>query len=203
MKNRLLNAGHSAVGYLGLLAGHEWTDEAMRDPLIGRYLTELMAQEITPLLPPVAGINLRAYQRQIVERFLNPFIRDPLSRLTARGSTKMPSYLLPSIHEARRRGRPTKLLSLAVAAWLRCLRGADLHGRRLTLDDPRWPELHALACTGGSDPRPLLANRDIFSDLIDDHGFVDELRTGLANLEARGVSGLLAGHIPLSESCAA
>jgi hypothetical protein len=48
-----------------------------------------------------------------------------------------------------------------------------------------------------------LANRDIFSDLIDDHGFEDELRTGLANLEARGVSGLLAGHIPLSESCAA
>jgi fructuronate reductase/mannitol 2-dehydrogenase len=203
MKNRLLNAGHSAIGYLGLLAGHEWTDEVMHDPPIRRYVEELMANETAPLLPHVPGINLIAYQRNLVERFSNPAIRDPLSRLAGRGSTKMPSYLMPSIQEARRRGRPTARLTLAVAGWLRCLRGTDLRGRPLALNDPRCMELQVLARSGGSDPRPLLAKRDIFGDLIDDSAFVDELRGALISLDAYGVRGTLEDRAGMPASCAA
>jgi fructuronate reductase/mannitol 2-dehydrogenase len=191
MKNRLLNAGHSAIGYLGLLAGHGRTDEAMHDPPLRRYVEDLLALETAPLLPHNPGINLAAYQRKLVERFSNPAISDSLSRLAGRGSTKMPSYLLPSIHEARRRGRPIARLTLAVAGWFRCLRGTDLRGRPLTLNDARSTELQLLARSGGSDPRPLLAKRDIFGDLIDDTAFVDELRGTLISLDAHGVQRVL------------
>jgi len=134
MKTRLLNASHSALGYLGSLAGYHDTDEAMGDPLIRAYLARLMNTEVTPLLPETPGIDLAAYKRTLLERFANPAIKDQLARLCARGSSKVPTFLLPSIREALEQGRPHALLALAVAGWFRYLRGVDDAGRA-----PPWP----------------------------------------------------------------
>lgn len=49
----------------------------------------------------------------------------------------MSSYLLPSLVEARTQGRPHALLTMALAAWLRYLRGYDFDGRPLSVEDPR------------------------------------------------------------------
>src|SRR3712207_9254354 len=38
MKTRLLNAGHSAIAYLGYLAGHRTTDEELLDPVFRTFL---------------------------------------------------------------------------------------------------------------------------------------------------------------------
>src|SRR3954465_8994562 len=98
MKTRLLNAGHSALGYLGyLVGGYTTSSEAMANPVIADYLAALMREEITGLLPDVPGVDLAAYQRTVLERFANPRISDQLTRLCGRGSTKMPAYLLPSL----------------------------------------------------------------------------------------------------------
>jgi mannitol 2-dehydrogenase len=192
MKRRLLNAGHSAIGYLGTLAGHRWTDEALRDPAIRGYLQALMSEEIAPLLPRVPGIDLPAYQRGLIDRFSNPAIRDPLERLCSRGSTKMPAYLLPSVSQAVQQGRPRQLLAIAVASWMRYLRGSDLTGAPVAFVDARRQELQPLAVRAGSDPRPLLAKRDIFGDLIDDRVFVAAVKRSLAALDRGGVDALLA-----------
>ena len=108
VKSRLLNGSHSALGYLGSLAGYQRTDEAMRDPVIYRYVEHLMRDEIAPLLPSVPGLDIEEYQKTLLGRLSNPRITDQLSRLTARGSTKMPAYLLPSLAEARARRRPCR-----------------------------------------------------------------------------------------------
>jgi len=191
MKRRLLNAGHSALGYLGALAGHRWTDEAMGNHAIRRYLEALMHEEIAPLLPRVPGIDLLSYQRSVIERFSNGAVRDPLERLCGRGSTKMPAYLIPSIWEASRRGSQRDLLAVALAAWIRYLRGTDLTARPMAIKDARVEELQPLALKGGSDPRPLLAQRDIFGDLIEDGVFVAALERSLAELDHGGVEGVV------------
>jgi mannitol 2-dehydrogenase len=203
MKRRLLNAGHSALGYLGALAGYRWTDEALRNPAIRGYLQALMRDEIAPLLPRVPGIDLPAYQESLIQRFSNSAMRDPLERLCGRGSTKMPAYLLPSVYEASRCGSQRELLAMAVAGWMRYLRGTDLSGRRLALRDPRLQELQPLALRGGCDPRPLLAQRDIFGDLIEDDVFVRALERSLAGLDRAGVDGLLASYVTDATSNAA
>jgi fructuronate reductase/mannitol 2-dehydrogenase len=123
--------------------------------------------------------------------------------LAGRGSTKVPSYLLPSIHEALRRGRPTALLTLALAGWFRCLQGTDLDGGPLEVKDARAEELQAIARNHPGDPRPLLTKRDIFGDLAQHRGFVDQLRAALRRLEAGRVHGLLASHVPTAERSAA
>jgi mannitol 2-dehydrogenase len=58
MKTRLLNAGHCALGFLGSLAGHATTTEALNDQVFCDYLMAMMAQEVSPLLPAVPGVDL-------------------------------------------------------------------------------------------------------------------------------------------------
>lgn len=188
IKSRMLNGAHSALGYLGRLSGYERTDEAMADPVIAAFITRLLAAEIAPLLPSgVAGMDLDRYRSILVERFGNPGVGDQLARLCRRGSTKLPDYLLPSLHEARAAGSPHRLLLLAVAAWLCYLQGTDVAGGPGEVEDGRAAELGALILRGGDDPRPVLALTDIFGDLGQDDACVAEIRSLLSELRTRGV----------------
>jgi mannitol 2-dehydrogenase len=175
VKARVLNAGHSALGYLGSLRGHGTTDEAMADPVVRAAVETMLRDEVLPLLPPVEGIDAEQYLSATLERFANPAIGDQLARLARRGTVKMPSYLLPSLHEAVAQGRPHGALLLAVAAWFRYLRGTDLAGRPLTVEDPRRESLQALARVGGRDPRRLLGMRSVLGPLGDDAAAVRRL----------------------------
>ena len=129
MKLRLLNASHSAMGYLGFLAGFQYIHEIMADELFREYIRRLMDEEVTPLLAPVPGIDLAEYKATLLTRFANPAIKDQITRICLDGSSKVPKFLLPSLHEALATGRPTRLLTLALAGWLRYLRGEDEQGR--------------------------------------------------------------------------
>ncbi|GIF14985.1 mannitol dehydrogenase family protein [Actinoplanes teichomyceticus] len=196
MKTRLLNAGHSALGYLGQLAGgYRTSTDAMANPVIADYLAALMREEIAPLLPPAPGVDPEAYQRTILERFANPRISDQLSRLCGRGSTKMPAYLLPSLISARREGKPALLLTLAVAGWFCYLRGYDLTGAPIEVRDARRDALQPLAVAGGTDPRPLLADRSLFGPLSDDDDFVTMLEYALHDLELYGPAATICDYL--------
>jgi len=163
-KKRMLNGGHCALGYVGTLLGHRTTASAMADPLIEAFIDRLLADEVAPLLPTAAGLDLDLYREKLLERFANPRLEDELARLCGRGSTKMPAYLLPSLDDAVSEGRPIELLALVVAAWMRYLRGVDLQGRRIRIHDAHRTRLQSLACAGGADPSPLLAC-DVFDGL--------------------------------------
>ena len=189
MKTRLLNATHSALGYLGRLAGLLHVHDAVADPVLHGYAAALMTREVCPLLPPVPGVDLGEYSAGLLHRMANPALADPLERLCERGSTKMPNYLLPSLHRAVDQGRPHALLTLAVAAWFRYLRGPG------AARDPRGPELQALAVAGGPDPRPLLTVRSVFGDLGDHPAFVDALAAAMGELERDGVRAAVRTHL--------
>ena len=192
MKTRLLNASHSALGYLGSLAGYSSIDQVMADPLFARYAAQLMDVEVAPLLPAPDGIDLGAYRSTLLTRFANPAIADQLPRLCRRGSTKMPHHLLPSLRQALDEGRPHRLLTLAVAAWFRYLHGTDADGRSFEIDDPHAELLQSRARAGRTDPRPLLEVSSIFGDLGERPGFVRELERALADLDRDGVRMTLA-----------
>jgi fructuronate reductase/mannitol 2-dehydrogenase len=198
VKTRLLNAAHSAVGYLGTLAGHRSIDRFMSEPLLAEYVTRLMDDEIAPQLTAPEGVDLDRYKRTLLQRFANPAIADQLTRLCRRGSTKLPHHLIPTLREARAAGRPHALLTLAVAAWFLHLRGIGPLPGRVEVEDPRADLLQALARRGGSDPRPLLGERSIFGDLADDEGFATDVATAMARLEQTGVRATLRGLLPRS-----
>jgi mannitol 2-dehydrogenase len=185
VKTRLLNAGHSAIAYLGYLAGYRTTDEVMADPVFGTFLARLMAEEIAPSLPEVPGVDLADYQATLLDRLANPRMADQLSRLSRRGSTKIPNYLLPSVRAAMEDGRPHELLCLAVAGWLRFLRGSDYAGEEVPIQGPR-PDLVPIAQEAGSDATPLLSEQSIFDHIGQDPRFAECVQRALSALERQG-----------------
>ncbi len=185
MKLRLLNASHSAMGYLGFLAGFPFIHEIMADDVFREFIKRLMDQEVTPLLAPVPGIDLAEYKSTLLTRFANPAIKDQTARICLDGSSKVPKFLLPSLREAAGRG-PSALLTLALAGWLRYLRGVDGQGRAYVIDDPRADELQKLARAGGADPRPLLGLTDLFGDLGQSEALVRRLTRYGEQLDADG-----------------
>jgi fructuronate reductase/mannitol 2-dehydrogenase len=149
MKKRLLNGSHAALGYVGYLLGHRDSAAAMADPLVHAFIEGVMRDEVTPSLQAVPGVDLDEYRETLLRRFANEQVADQLDRLCRRGSSKVPTYLLPSLVDARTAGRPHELLTLAVAAWVRYLRGTDLAGEEIDINDARIDELGPLAVEGG------------------------------------------------------
>jgi mannitol 2-dehydrogenase len=195
VKTRLLNGSHCALGYLGLLAGHADTAAAMADPVIKDYLAALMSREVGPLLPDLPGLDQPGYQQTLLDRFANPALVDPLTRLAGRASTKLPAYLMPSLTDAVQQNRPHELLTLAVAAWIRCLQGAAaVDGRPVELADARADELRTLARRGGTDPSPLLAT-GLFGPLAEHPGFPNTLGRLLHHLSEHGPDQTLAASL--------
>ena len=94
MKIRLLNASHQALCYTSMLLGYRYTPEAMDDGNITKLLRRMMDEEVTPLLPPVPGVDLEDYKNTLIERFSNPAVKDQLLRIGTDGSAKIPEFIL-------------------------------------------------------------------------------------------------------------
>ncbi len=195
MKLGLLNGSHFAMAYLGFLAGFTTVPALMADPNFRLLIQRLMDDEVSPLLPAVPGIDLSVYKATLIRRFDNPAIKDQITRLCLDGSPKFPQYLRPSLEKAVSTGRPHRLMTLALAGWLRYLTGVDEQGQSYVIDDPRAAELTALARQGGADPRPLLALTDLFGDLGQYAGFVSLLQSDLTRLYAEGARAALAAAL--------
>ncbi|NEK59275.1 mannitol dehydrogenase family protein [Geodermatophilus sabuli] len=185
VKTRLLNAGHSAIAYLGYLAGHRTTADVMGDPVFRTFLARLMAEEIAPSLPEVPGVDLAQYQATLLDRLANPRMADQLARLSRRGSSKIPNYLLPSVQAAIDDDRPHHLLCLAVAGWLRYLRGSDYAGEEVPIQGPR-PDLVPIAQEAGGDATPLLSERSVFDSIGREPRFADCVQRALSALDRQG-----------------
>ena len=186
MKLRLLNASHQALCYLGYLAGYRYAHEVCQDPLFVDFLLGYMEREGTPTLPDVPGVDLAAYQHQLIERFANPEVRDTLARLCAESSDRIPKWLRPGHPDATStKGGEIERSALVVAS----LGALRRRGRRAGRADPgRRP-----AQGPGHGARPRAAGRsrwrssrtsELFGDLVDDERFA-ETYTRCAGLAAR------------------
>lgn len=172
MKLRILNAGHAAIAYPAALLGHEYVHEAMADPDIMAWLTELMRREVIPVLPLIPGVDFDAYLQSCVKRFANPAIGDTIARLCLDGSNRQPKFVLPTIAGALAKGSAIDGLALEVALWCRYCAATSGPGSPLVLEDERAARLSASALATRDDPIAFLQLADVFGDLSGDPRFV-------------------------------
>lgn len=188
MKLRLLNGSHLAVSGMGRLIGYDTIDESMANPLIARFMTALMDRETGPTVPPVPGIDLAAYKAKLIERFANPAIRDTVERV----NTDAPlNVLLDPIRDRLAAEAPLDLLALALAAWLRRIRGEDEQGRAIPIKHPLAAELRDRAIAGGPDPVPLLSLDALFGPSGRDPALSKPVAHCLASLYEHGAAATL------------
>ncbi len=154
-KLRLLNGAHSALAYLGILAGLETVAQAMAEPALRAFIERLMIEDVQPTLSVPRGEELAAYRQAILQRFENPAIRHLLAQIAWDGSQKLPIRLLGTIADAIRAQRPLGRLALAVAAWLHFIRSRVAIATPIV--DPLREQLAACGESATGDSRHDLA----------------------------------------------
>jgi fructuronate reductase len=191
MKLRLLNGAHSAIAYLGVLAGLGTVREAVADPALRAFIEALWREEIVPAVPPPPGMDLGAYTAELMERFANPAIAHKTIQIAMDGSQKLPQRLLATVRERRRQGAPIGRIALVIAAWMHYLAGRDDNGGDYEIRDPMAAELMALATAGGAPidtVRAFLGVGAVFGgDLAGDAVFASAIAGHLALLRQAGV----------------
>ena len=134
-KLRLLNGAHSALAYLGGLAGVEFVHDMVARPAV-RAFVETLWDEAEVTLSPPPGLDILAYRTALMARFANAALQHRTRQIAIDGSQKLPQRLLAPIAERRARGLPVEVLALGVAAWMKWQGGRDDSGAGFTVDDP-------------------------------------------------------------------
>ncbi len=196
MKIRILNGGHQTLAYFGSLSGHTYVHEAALDPLIGALLQAYMQTEAVPTLQPVPDVDLDEYVLSGIHRFQNPTIKDPLSRICAYTSDRIPKFLLPVVVDQLRTGGSIVLSAAVVASWARYAEGSDELGNSINVVDQLVDELVPIARSQRENRLAFIENRSLFGDLVENQRFRDSYLAALESLIDKGaretVAGLLA-----------
>ena len=192
-KLRIVNGSHSALAYLGAMAGWRSVDQAIAVPALRRYLDALLREEVVPTLGAVPGLDLVAYRARMFERFANPALQHATAQIAMDGSQKLPQRLLGTVRDRLDAHRPIERLALAVAAWLHYLSGTDETGATHAIDDPlanALAEQLARAEATGSvhdGVACMLSFAPVFGALAAEPRFVSAVTRHVISLRQRGV----------------
>jgi fructuronate reductase len=191
-KLRLLNASHSLIAYLGLLAGLPTISDAVADDAFHLAAYRMMTEDALPVISLPDGLDGQRYCEQVLSRFANPALGHTTAKVGSDGSQKIGPRLLSTVRDALAAGHEARWASLAIAAWMRRVATAPpgelndpLAGElQATLPSARTPTAVVRALAGS----PLvideeLAGNEIFLDLLEhwyrviDRGGADGLRS--------------------------
>jgi len=191
MKLRLLNASHSALAYLGYLAGKETVADAMTDPGLAA-LAERVMDDAMPTLTLPSGTDVAGYKRSLLERFRNPALRHRTWQIAMDGTQKLPQRLLSTIADRLAAGLPVGSQAMVVAGWMRFVTGIDEAGQPIDVRDPLAAELAAVAGAAGPVAErlapALLDVESIFGGLGRDDRVRQAVTAALARLYAVGAA---------------
>ncbi len=182
MKLRLLNASHSALAYLGILAGVETVADAMRDPDLAGFAARVM-DDAAPTLSVPPGTDVGGYKRALLARFRNPALRHRLRQIAADGSQKLPQRVVDTMRDRLALGLPVDAHALVIAAWGRCGAGGE------RAEDPAASVLDWARTARPPADRlapALLGLRPVFDALCEDPRFRAAVTTALCRLDTIG-----------------
>jgi fructuronate reductase len=156
LKLRVVNGLHSALAYLGAVAGCETIWAAVELPGMRAWLRRFLAEDILPSLSPPDSVDPSDYAEQALARFANPALPYRTLQVAMDGSQKLPQRVLHTALDRRRAGAEPAASALVVAGWLRFLLGRADDGRPLPLDDPLAGPIHDALSGAGDAPASVV-----------------------------------------------
>ena len=195
MKLRCLNGTHSALAYLGYLAGHETISDTVADQPFEEFCARLWRDEILPTLETPEGEDLPRYCQSLMARYRNPAIRHRTWQIAMDGSQKLPQRILGTIKDRLATSVVPYGLCLVVAGWIRYVSGQDETGAPIDVRDPLAAALKDATQT--EDPvGAILAMDSIFEpELTAQPEFAEAVRAAYATLCRDGSRASVAAFI--------
>jgi mannitol 2-dehydrogenase len=181
MKLRLLNAGHSFLGFLGKRAGYQFIHEAVADTSICNSLLQFYNNEAIPNIPDFPVSKLDGYVQTLLGRFGNPYIKDHIDRILSGSSAKIPKFLIPTINDQIQKGKSAEMSILILAAWYcyieRVNNSADINDEMSLI---LFEKVHSSVAGGRLEFVKIVS---IFGDLTNNMSFVNQFESAVNKLE--------------------
>lgn len=156
LKLRLLNGGHTLSCGLAYLSGFTTVRDAMRDELFVAYISNLMTQEIIPLVAQgdISNEEAHHFAQKVIDRFKNPYIEHLWLNITVQYTSKMAMRTVPLVekHYAQN-NEPPELMALGFAAFLLFMRS------KMEIDQHFYGENNGIAYQIQDDKASLLYNK--------------------------------------------
>lgn len=188
-KLRLLNGAHSALSYLGRLAGLEFVHQVIAEPAFAAFVERLWDEAEATLDPP-DGLDIAAYRSDLMARFANAALQHRTYQIAMDGSQKLPQRLLATCQARLDAGQSIDALALGVAGWMRWQDGVDEARQSYTVDDPLAATTAALiaeALDRRGRGEALLSLRAVFPErLAEDARFTAAVLSAYETLSADG-----------------
>jgi fructuronate reductase len=190
MKLRCLNGTHSALAYLGYLAGFNTIAECVSHDNIVNYIQYLWEKEIIPTLVTPEGENLNDYCSCLLERYQNSAIEHKTWQIAMDGSQKLPQRILETVSDLIKHQRSFQGLALAIAGWIKYVTGIDLNGKTIDVRDPLANDFAMIAKkskTSEDYVELILDQSKVFpANLRDSSAFRTEIQKSYKLLEQHG-----------------
>ena len=170
MKVRLLNGTHSLIAYLGALRGVGTIPEAIGLTTIADAALAVLRGEYEPSIEVPSGVDIRAYESELFERWGNSALGHRTSQVGTDGSVKLRQRIPEPAMRALRAGEMPHLIALTVAGYLSCiapLPGFDPGVHAAAMTDSARERLAGLAATAQSGrelAERVVAEQQLFGD---------------------------------------
>jgi fructuronate reductase len=200
LKLRSLNGVHSAIAYLGALAGRETIAGSLAIPGMTATMRRFIADDIAPSLTPPPGVDAIEYGEQVLRRFGNAALEYRTVQVATDGSQKLPQRVLHTVIDRRAAGATPRWGTMVIAAWMRYTLGVADDGRALPLDDPLAHLIRDRLAAAPGTPEgvvdALLGLETVFApELAGDDTVRELLVEWLTAFDRHGVEAVLSGAV--------
>lgn len=135
-KVRILNGAHTSMVPVAYLYGKDTVKEAIKDPVVGKFILDAVHEEIIPTLE-LPKKELEDFAESVMDRFKNPFIKHYLMSISLNSMSKFKTRVLPSLLQYQNLNKklPERLV-FSLAALIAFYRG-EREGAKFDLNDDR------------------------------------------------------------------
>ena len=205
MKVRLLNGTHSLIAYLGALRGVGTIPEAIALPGIESAARAVLRDEYEPSIEVPSGVDIRAYEAELFERWANSALGHRTSQVGTDGSVKLGQRIPEPALLALGNGEMPHLIALTVAGYLSCmapLPGFDPGPHAAAMTDgarERLAELAASARGGRILARRVIGELHLFGhELGAQDAFIERVGDLVDTIQRRGVDAAITDAVSAS-----
>ena len=122
-KVRILNGAHTSFVPMAYLCGYDIVLQAMKDPLIKRFILDILQDEVIPTLS-LPKDDLTRFAQAVISRFENPFIKHSLLAISLNSVSKWRARCMPSfLQYIEQTGSLPKHLTFSLAALMALYQG--------------------------------------------------------------------------------
>ena len=199
-KVRILNGAHSTLVPVAYLYGLDTVRESIENKSVNKFINQAIFEEIIPTLDLPAD-ELDQFANDVIQRFLNPFIKHYLISISLNSFSKYKTRVLPSILEyVKRKGTVPEMLTFSMAALIAFYKGKrgeetiPLQDDQEILDffEKEWAAYNGETITLFEFVFDVLSLKDIWKkDLNHVPGLTKAVTRHLINIEKNGIKAAL------------